>query len=684
MRIRLKLLTLLLVIALVPLAAVTWYDLQATRDLGQELSRRAQATMEERAARQLLLSARASAELLLRERKLLQAAVQLQAQAVEAALAKPPPPDGLSKVLSERPSGRLAQGVTSDGIAVDASAIAVAVGAKVSPTAAPPLLARLGGLVADLARLRGEYAPKALWQHVVLDNGARAVYPAHDQAFGDHGQEDWYRRVIETERPLVLPPRHGPLTGTPTVTAAAPVRVHSGEIAGATAIEAPLAALLSQAAATPFKPTRVLIADPIAGPGEEQGIHIVAERRGDGIAARDEFLSVRQAPGLGGVLADMTAGRAGVRRLSLAGEDAMLAYAGIEDFGTHLLLVVPYHEIVADGLQAQDYVAEQLAHQRAVLWAAPFVLVPILVALALFASRAVTKPVNQLAQAARQLAKGDFAARTHIRSGDELEELGKLFNVMVPQLETSIRMRDSLELAQEVQQNLLPRQVPQVAGLDIHGLSLYCDETGGDYYDFMPLPGIGPGAVAIMIGDVAGHGVAAALLMTTARALLRSREARPGRLAEKIGEVNRHLCRDAHGGRFMTLFLAVLDADAQRINWVGAGHGPGFIYDPGQDSFVEISGPDIPMGVDPGWHYEELSHTGWSPGTVLLVATDGVWETRNPEGAMFGKEAVWRVIRANSRRSAAGIAEAVTDALRQFRGGLPQIDDVTLVVVKAV
>jgi sigma-B regulation protein RsbU (phosphoserine phosphatase) len=308
---------------------------------------------------------------------------------------------------------------------------------------------------------------------------------------------------------------------------------------------------------------------------------------------------------------------------------------------------------------------------------------PVLILLAILAARAVTKPVSQLSKAARRLAAGDFEAHTDIRSGDELEELGRLFNAMVPQLDASIRMRESLSLAQELQRNLLPHAPPAIPGLDIAGLSLYCDETGGDYYDFLPLPDLGPDKVAVLIGDVAGHGISAALLMTTARALLRSRSLRPGELARTVGEVNAQLCRDSHAGRFMTLFLAVLDAGRQTIHWVGAGHEPGLIFDPVTQSVQTIDGEDIPLGVDPAWAYHEHSHTGWNPGTVLLLGTDGISETRDPAGEMFGRAAVLQLIRNSAHLPAAEIAQAVTDALVAFRGESPQRDDVTLVVVKA-
>ncbi len=677
MRIRLKLLILLLVIALVPLVSVIWYDLRATRQLGLDLSDRAREVLEGKAMRQLHVDAIDSSQLLERERKLLETAVRLQAKAVQEALARPPP-DTQAPVVDPRlpfsGTGKV------EGIAVDAGAIAAAMPPTMDPAAADRTMRRLGGLAPILAQLRREYAPNALWQRVVLASGVRAVYPAHARLRPVAGDGPaWYERVRATRGLVVLPPRTDPWTGLPVLTVAAPILSPEGDVVGATAIDAPLPAVLADVAAEAVKPARVLIVQP-----EEGGaLRVLAERRDGSIVARDVVHEAAQWPGLAAVLRDMKAGRDGVRRVAFRGEDTLWGYAPIEAGGAFLLFLVPHHEVIAEALEAQAYVFDQLADRRAVLWMVLLVFLPLLVGLAFFASRAVTQPVSQLADAARRLAAGDFQARTRIRSGDELEELGKLFNVMVPQLHASMRMRDSLVLAQEVQQNLLPRDVPVIPGFDIAGRSLYCDETGGDYFDFMALPQLGPGGLAVMIGDVAGHGISAALLMTTARALLRSQAPLPGRLAGLVGAVNGQLCRDSHAGRFMTLFVAALDSGAQTINWVGAGHEPGFIFDPELDRFQEIAGPDIPLGVDGQWQYQEFAHAGWSRGTVMLLGTDGIWETRNPDGRMFGKDALRAVIRANAARPAEAIADAVTEALAHFREGRPQADDVTLVVVKA-
>ncbi|MBI2236047.1 MAG: SpoIIE family protein phosphatase [Magnetospirillum sp.] len=413
-----------------------------------------------------------------------------------------------------------------------------------------------------------------------------------------------------------------------------------------------------------------------------QGLDVVAERRPDGGVVMRGPLG--EAPAA--LDDDLLNGRNGTRRMRFRGLDSFWVWAPIGDDikGDGLVVVLPYREVAAEAVRAEAEVASRIGRQRLHAWLILLVLVPVVVGVAIMASRHITRPVNELAAAARRLAGGDFDTRTHITSGDEMEELGAAFNRMVPHLHERMRMRESLALAQEVQRNLLPAAAPEVPGFEVAGISLYCDEIGGDYYDFFLPPGAGGARLAVAVGDVSGHGVAAALLMTAARALLRSRPAEPGRLGKLLGGLNRDLVEQVHAGRFMTLFLAVLTAEGRNIHWVSAGHVPALAYDPAKDSFEEVSGLDIPLGVDPDWCFHELSHSGWATGAVLAIGTDGVWEARAPSGELYGRERLCAAVRAAHRLPAKGILDAVMADMAAFRQHRPLTDDATLVVLKAV
>lgn len=291
--------------------------------------------------------------------------------------------------------------------------------------------------------------------------------------------------------------------------------------------------------------------------------------------------------------------------------------------------------------------------------------------------------VKKVSEAAKEITEGRFGNRLKVTSFDEVGELTRSFNTMTRQLEERSRLKNALNLAMEVQQNLLPSHDIRFHGLDIAGRSLYCDETGGDYYDFFENIGGDDHRIGVAVGDVAGHGVSAALLMTTARALIRSRISRPGGLSSVITDVNRLLCRDTGAtGNFMSLFFMILDPPAGEIRWVRAGHDPALVYTPRQDAFTELNGDGIVLGMDGTWDFKAQVMSGWTKDQLILVGTDGIWETENPAGEMFGKERLRRILRRCWERPAAGILQDIVDALVLFRDGARQKDDITMVLVK--
>lgn len=245
------------------------------------------------------------------------------------------------------------------------------------------------------------------------------------------------------------------------------------------------------------------------------------------------------------------------------------------------------------------------------------------------------------------------------------------------------RSRSWLAQAMDVQQNLLPNAGFVWDGLDIAGRSLFCDQTGGDYYDYFEKSDSASRTISIMAGDVSGHGLPSALLMTTARAFLRECASRSGSVSTIVGHVNRHLTHDVQASsRFMTLFYAEIDCNARCIRWVRAGHEPALVYDPRSGEFGELGGQGgLPLGVFGEARYEEY-HRELAAGQVLVIGTDGIWEARNREGRMFGKLLLQQVIRDNVVRPAAEIVEKVLEALKQFLFPLDIQDDATLVVVK--
>ena len=224
-----------------------------------------------------------------------------------------------------------------------------------------------------------------------------------------------------------------------------------------------------------------------------------------------------------------------------------------------------------------------------------------------------------------------------------------------------------------------------MAGFDVAGISLPCDATGGDYYDYLMRRGGGGDVCLVAVGDVTGHGIQAALLMASVRAFFRSRLLSPGGPADVVRDVNRLLAEDMGStGRFITLFLLELSPATGQVRYVRAGHDPALLYDPATDDFVALEGRGIPLGVVGDWPYEEYVLQGLPPGAVLACGTDGIWEARGAGGEMYGKARLRRALRRASNGDARSVALAVLSDLEAFRQGEPSRDDVTLVVVKVL
>jgi sigma-B regulation protein RsbU (phosphoserine phosphatase) len=148
-------------------------------------------------------------------------------------------------------------------------------------------------------------------------------------------------------------------------------------------------------------------------------------------------------------------------------------------------------------------------------------------------------------------------------------------------------------------------------------------------------------------------------------------------------DVNRYVTRDsAPTGRFMSMFFLEIDPAAKTLRWVRAGHEPAVVYNTVSATFRELGGEGIAMGVVDDAEYRDYTQQGWEPGAVVVIGTDGITETRNTAGELFGSERVREIVRANAAASAADIQAAVIQAVQGFRGEAPQEDDVTLVVVK--
>jgi sigma-B regulation protein RsbU (phosphoserine phosphatase) len=340
----------------------------------------------------------------------------------------------------------------------------------------------------------------------------------------------------------------------------------------------------------------------------------------------------------------------------------------------NLVMIAPGEKILAPILRFRLYYSMSCA-----------VFIFFILLLIRFVTGRTVSSVKDISRAADRIAHGEFGTPLPILTRDEIGDLTRSFNTMMVQLEERIRIKQALDLATEVQRNLLPLKVPQISGLDISGRIIYCDQTGGDFYDFLETDQQHADGIGIVVGDVSGHGVSAALLMATIMAFIKSKVRQLEGIAESITSVNRLLTDDTRNtGQFATLFYAEIFMNEKVLRWVRAGHDPALFYDPGVDEFKELWGDGIALGIDSHFNYQENVVQKLSSGQILVIGTDGIWEARNDMGEMFGRNRLKDLIRKYAAHSSDSISTSVINAIKTFQGSARQEDDITLLVIKFV
>ncbi|GAB6058927.1 hypothetical protein JCM31598_20440 [Desulfonatronum parangueonense] len=281
-----------------------------------------------------------------------------------------------------------------------------------------------------------------------------------------------------------------------------------------------------------------------------------------------------------------------------------------------------------------------------------------------------------------RISHGDLSDYVPAVTNDELGFIAGHTNRMLEGLREHLEMTRGMEVARQIQSDLLPFSAPEIPGLDLAGTSIPTDAVTGDYFDYFRTRD--EKQLAVLIGDVSGHGVGSALIMASVRSMIRLRTALPGSLAEVMADVNHLMVEDNFGtGRFMTLFCLMIDTSSFSLRWVGAGHDPALLYSPANDSFIDLPGSGLPLGIREGNSYQVSARDILLPGEIIVLGTDGIWETTNQEGEQFGKDRLRQIIRAHAAGTAQSIVEQVVKSASVFSDGELK-DDLTLVVVKAL
>jgi sigma-B regulation protein RsbU (phosphoserine phosphatase) len=308
-------------------------------------------------------------------------------------------------------------------------------------------------------------------------------------------------------------------------------------------------------------------------------------------------------------------------------------------------------------------------------------------------SRRITRSVHDMYQGTLALQKGDLQHRIPVRRKDQLGLLAYSFNQMsasisrlLEEVSEKKRLEQELEIAREVQATLFPKQLPHPRGMAIFGGCEPARVVSGDYYDFIVED---EARLDIVVADISGKGISAALLMANLQAAMRNQllsikhdspEDIENSLAEVVTQLNQQIYLNSPAEKYATLFLSRYDAETRRLSYCNAGHLPPILLEGQGVQMLEPTG--MVVGLFPNASYQAKS-VEMSPGSTLAIFTDGVTEAVNGTDEEFGDERLLEALRGSRARTPEGIYKFVIEKIRAWQGDLPQHDDITLIIAKA-
>ena len=697
MGIRNKLLALLLFISLAPLLVVGFEFRDNLAELGDGFVDRSSRNVMNNARSSLKRIVEDHARVLRREKQLLESNAQFLASRVEGILyghehsaGDPRVLPSAAQVFAARDDyyflhrgGRQSLEVDFDAMEIENSTRGIFQDEAAS----------LNDLLLPVLRnLKFRYSDLVLWIDIELSDRTRITYPKSVSRLYMREPQRRDKPGRQGDGNVWTDPQLDPRTRLLVFNVTAPVKDETGEVQGSISLAVPVGALLhkNQHLAVFSDNVDTLLVIPETAPGSvEQRLRVVAQeqtpefQRGHwGRPRQDTWLDSDDGLPYAEMLDNLKSPASGVADMRRQGQDTLWAYAPIEPGGAALMILVPKADVVRETQTVRQFILDRIDSHTRSMGIIVVIVAVIVCAVAVVFSRVFTRNISAVAAAVARVAEGDFSARAEVRSGDEVGRLGAAFNRMVPELEDRIHIKNALEVAQQIQQNLLPPSSPRFGSHDIAAVSEYCHETGGDYYGFIPRRTAEGDSLVIAVGDVSGHGIPAALLMASARAYIRSQAACGESLEAIVGRVNELIAEDTNlTGRFMTLFLLEL-TEGRNIRWVRAGHDPALVYSPGDDAFDELRGQGLPLGVLRQTDFELNERTDLPHGRIIVIGTDGIWEAMSPAGEMFGKERLQDVIRAHCSRPASEIIREILDAVNAFRGTRDKADDMTVAVIR--
>lgn len=328
-----------------------------------------------------------------------------------------------------------------------------------------------------------------------------------------------------------------------------------------------------------------------------------------------------------------------------------------------------------------------------VLIAALF-LVTVLTSLAIGAAlaRSITHSIHNIYLGAKSIQEGNFEFRIPAGNRDQLDAMGDSFNRMsasilklMQEVSEKERLEKEIEIAKEVQNQLFPQQLPPTRNLELAASCMPAREVSGDYYDFLPLEDKG---LDVVVGDISGKGISAALMMASIQSSIRGKlrgplqpEKQNQRMAETVAEVNRQIYQRSSPEIYSTLVITHFDADTRRLAYCNAGHHPPLVFSEGEVTGLTIGGTVV--GLFENWDYEG-DEIQLSAGDLVVFFTDGVVEAENEEGEQFGTGRLIDLIQPNTFLTAHDIQSLILEQVFDWASSQEQADDITVLCLKVL
>lgn len=516
--------------------------------------------------------------------------------------------------------------------------------------------------------------------------------------FFEADSRQWYQRAMHTDRGEtvysdVIRDAHG---GGDCIVCAQPV-YHNGNIVAVAGVGSYLETVNNAVLNTTIGTTGYAFVVNHKG-------QVVVSPRSEGETAThaEKSVDLRESENqeLGRVAKDMVSGAFGIAKITLDGQEVYIAYAPLPGLGWSIGTVMLLEEVVAPAKASQQTIltlTDEVATKQDTAIRRMIIILVLLLPVAFLAvgitgalfSRKITEPLQRLTVDVAKLNGGNLDYQIDIATGDEVEDLGMAFNQMTAQLKEYIqnlasvtaekeRIRVELRVASKLQADMLPNPdsaLEERKEFNLHAFMAPAKEVGGDFYDFFL---IDSDHLALVVADVSGKGVPAALFMVVSRTMLRSSMASGIPLAQTAEEVNNALLLDNHDGMFVTTWMAILTLSTGLLTYVNAGHCFPLVTKNGKYTYLTEIGGMILSGLEDSKYQE--SSVQLQPGDMLYQYSDGVIEAHDENNHLFGEEGLEELLNQpeNLEAGPKEIIGTVWKKLEKHRGSMDQFDDITM------